>query len=231
MAARRNSLVVFLVQRTLAAVSVVVLPLVMTSTVQADPVVVNFSFEDIGDPVTPPWALDPSPGWYDLPAGGAWTGGGLFDIGEAGVMNAWGTVAGGDLISPPDGTYALNLYTVEQNLSYTVEAGDIITLDYYVGEGLVNAAGDITASILIDGNSVYDHTFANPATDGWVQRQTQTPQPVTSGGNLSIKFHSTGTSDWIDNVSVTVTPAATPEPGAFLLAMLGLLSLGLIRRR
>jgi hypothetical protein len=226
MAARSNSVIVFLVQKILVIVSVVVLPLTTTSGVLAAPVVVdNPSFEDVG-------AAAFLPGWYDLPSNGDWTGGGtlaVYDFDRAGVT--W---------AASDGVHALelnNTETVEQYFSaVTINSGDTVTLSFDIGDAPGNTPGSLKPVILV-GGTAYDidsvlntaDSNANPDPVYWVPYTTSIT--ASNDGNLMIRIENESYSNWIDNVSVDVTPAATPEPGSFLLASFGLLSLSFLRRR
>lgn len=167
--------------------------------------------------------------WQELPDGSGWGHGdnSIYQILDLAFENVH--FPGTD--QAPDGTRVLNLGAVvplTADLNHSIEAGQIVTLTFYVGNSANQAdpPGDITATITLDGADAYFELIDNDALDGeFVEKTVQ--WTATAGGDLGLKFTNTG-SAWLDAVSVTVT--TIPEPTSLLmLAMAG--GMLLTRRR
>ena len=184
--------------------------------------VANGSFETVGTGGVP---------WYALPDPGAWSGPvGPYDVYDIGIPEHFSNA--------PDGVRVANLGAagvITQTLSYTVVAGDVFTLDFYVGKGQAGnsgGSGDLTASILVGTTTIgTDATIATGdvtgnTTNTWYHKTVT--GTATGTGALSISFApnaTAGGSPWLDNVTMTVVP----EPAS--LGLLSMAGLALMRRR
>ena len=129
-----------------------------------------------------------------------------------------------------DGDHVLNTVAatvLSQNLHYTVNTGDIVTLSFALGQALGGSGGgSIEARILVGAvTAVQPFTVGTGTTKGsWYGKSFS--YTATSGGNLAIAFATVSDTPWLDNVGVTVM---VPEPACLGLLALGGLLLG--RRR
>jgi len=170
----------------------------------------NLSFEVEGtDPGHPDWRM--------LPAGGAWVDGNDgndFEIlgldAEGTHFPAYGPPSGP--LPPPDGNNVLNLSAaspLSQNLYTDVRVGDVVTIDFFVGNSADEAdpPADVTAGVTIEGAEVYSEVVVNDAPDGkFVHKSVQ--WTATRAGDLGIEF-SGAEGAWIDDVGFEVTTAPT----------------------
>jgi len=193
----------------------------ITSTTQAatmpiDVPVGNSSFNTVGTQTG---------GWYALPTGGDWS----FT-----QTNAF------QILQTPDASHftsgaadnVLNMGTVgllTQTLDYTVNAGDIITLTFELGNSAnqSNPPGGVNASFTIGGTAFGTTLVANTAGDNaFVSKSVE--YTATTSGALGIRFQQAATGAWIDDVSVSVVP----EPSSFaLLAGMFAITGVMLRRR
>lgn len=212
--------------------------------------VANGSFET---GVAPLGAGEGNDAWSPLPASapGVWeyTANGSSPYGVYGVdTTVHPPQTGAHFYTAADGNYVLNLGAaadgstpkqITQALPYTVTAGDVFTLDFYVGKGRQSnsgGAGDLTASILVGGINIATNNTAiatgdltGNTTDTWYHKTVT--GTATGTGALSISFApnaTAGGAPWIDNVTMSVSPAV-PEPAS--LGLLSLAGLALVRRR
>jgi hypothetical protein len=163
----------------------------------------NLSFEVEGANLTGDWA--------SLPAGGAWVDGNGANDYEILRLDVDPTHFP-SYDTAPDGNNVLNLSAaspMSQDLSHAVNAGDVITLDFFVGNSAAQAdpPADVTARITLDGAVEYSEVVDNDAPDGdFVHKSVQ--WTATSAGNLGIEF-SSAEGAWIDDVGFEVTSAPT----------------------
>ncbi len=181
--------------------------LAASTAIAADVIVGNHSFET---------TASGSGDWRKLPVGGDWVDGnsGDYEIlkldAEGLHFPSYGPPSGA--LTPPAGDNVLNLSNaspMSQNLSYAVNAGDVITLDFLVGNSSNQSdpPTDVNAKITLDGADVHTAVVTNNAPDGdFAHKSVQ--WTATSGGNLGIEL-SSGEGAWIDDVGVDVSTAAT----------------------
>jgi exopolysaccharide biosynthesis protein len=163
--------------------------------------VINGSFETLGAG---------SNGYYVLPVptSGGWVATGNVEIYDNSIIQAYGSV--------PDGTKALLMArndvssSISQSLNTTVNPGDRILVSFSLGNWFSN--GQITAEIYAGTTLVASSGPLNvPATNStWVSRTLY--GIVASTGNLSIKFSSSTSLPWLDNVTVSRVVAPIPVP-------------------
>ena len=162
----------------------------------------NLSFEVEGANLSGDWA--------SLPVGGAWVDGhgNPYEILRLDVdpthFPRYNTA--------PDGDNVLNLSAaspMSQDLSHAVNAGDVITLDFFIGNSADEAdpPADVTAGITIGGTEVYSEVVVNDAPDGGFAHKS-VQWTATSAGNLGLKFQG-GEGAWIDDVGFEVSTAPT----------------------
>ena len=210
--------------------------------------VANGSFET---GVAPAGAGQGNDAWSPLPASAPgvweWTANASSPYGVYKVdTTAHPPQTGAHFYTAADGNYVLNLGAaadgstpkqITQALSYTVAAGDVFTLDFYVAKGRQTnsgGSGTLTASILVDTTTIgTDATIATGditgnTTDTWYHKTVT--GTATGTGTLSISFApnaTAGGSPWLDKVAMSVV--AVPEPTS--LSLLALSGLALMRRR
>lgn len=187
-----------------------------TATVQAAVIVPvgNFSFETVGAGSSPPT-------WYELPNPGAWVDGNpgaIFDI-----LNVPNDTTHFPTTSAPEGNNVLNLGAsspMTQDLSYAIDAGDIIELQFYLGTSNTSGSfgGNVNIGFTLDSVDVFTDTVINDASPGTFSGPKTVQWTATSGGNLGLKI-SNGGFVFIDAVTVEVTPI--PEPASLILLGVG----------
>lgn len=187
----------------------------------------NGSFETVGNSAS-------GNVWYELPAstqpGYAWVdgnpGAAIYEILDLAYENDHfpGTN------DAPDGTRVMNLGAASpmtQDLAYAIQAGDTITLSFYLGnsDAQSDPPGDVQATLTLDGVDAFGQLVDNDAGDGAFAKKTLV-WVADADGVLGLKFVAVG-STWLDAISVNVYPV--PEPtSAALMSLAGLL---LLRRR
>ena len=147
--------------------------------------------------------------WHDLPVSGAWV------VGSANQYRILGLD-----IDPthfpsyntaPDGLnvlYLPNASPLSQDLSTAVAVGDVVTVDFYVGDS-VSATydpGNVTVEITVDGVTESTTVVANNAPSGdFLHKSVQ--WTATTSGNLGVKFTNTSDDNFIDDVGCEVSTA------------------------
>jgi len=159
----------------------------------------NHSFETVGTSLGGPWWSLPDPGaWVDGNGGNSYE---ILTVPDDTHFTAPATA--------PDGSNVLNLVAaspVSQNLSHAVSAGDVVTLDFFVGDSKAQTPGNVDATLTLDGSPVNTQTVSNDApNEGFTRKSVQ--WTATSGGNLGIQFSNNGGGNWIDDVGVDVSTA------------------------
>ena len=193
--------------KTVASAALLLASMLAASTTLAAPVTVgNHSFETTGGSPPPGTYTD----WRMLPAGGDWLDGNATNDFEILRLNIDPTHFP-SYNTAPDGLNVLNLPAtspMSQDLSpTTVNAGDVITLDFFVGDSAVQTPGNVNATFTLDGSPVNTQTVINNASSGdFAHKSVQ--YIATSAGNLGIEF-SGGSGAWIDDVGVDVSTAPT----------------------
>lgn len=161
----------------------------------------NLSFETEGVNLTTDWCSLPTPGaWVDG------NGANPYEILRLSVdpthFPSYNTA--------PDGINVLNLSSaspMSQNLQQEVDVGDVITLGFYIGNSVAQAdpAGNVTATITLDGDDAYSELVVNDAPNGdFIRKSVQ--WAVTNAGTLGITLAGSSGA-WIDAVEVEVSTA------------------------
>ena len=175
--------------------------LAASTTIAGSVTVGNHSFE-----TTEPGSGD----WRMLPVGGDWVDGdaNIYDI----LLLNIDPTHFPSYNTAPDGLNVLNLASaspMSQNLSHTVNAGDVITLDFFVGNSSDQGdpPADVNAKITLDGTDVHTAAVTNNAPNGdFAHKSVQ--WTATSSGNLGVEL-SSGEGAWIDDVGVDVSTVAS----------------------
>ena len=175
--------------------------------------------------------------WNTLPADGVWVN----TVKPYSVYGKATTLAADvHFMNAADGKYVLNTGaavgtgTISQVLTtYTVVAGDVFTLEFDVAKGLKGdspGTGTLLAEIMVGSNTIAtDNNFATTVAAGDWDHKTLTGTATTTGA-LKIVFGNgnVASTPWLDNVTMSVSPAV-PEPAS--LGLLSLAGLALMRRR
>ena len=178
--------------------------LAASTTIAGNVPVGNHSFESVGDKVDTSGSA-----WWELPKPGDWGDGNaanVYEIWDAAVSEPTPHF---DIAQDQDRVLSLLAASpVSQDLGYAVNVGDVITLDFFVGDSAKQTPGDVNATITLGGTGVHTVVVDNDAPDGdFAHKSVQ--WTATSSGNLGIKFENAGGNNWIDDVGVEVSTAPT----------------------
>jgi hypothetical protein len=187
---------------------------------------------------------------------------------ETGDLTGWSTVLPNDAFAsvvtshndlfgsgttswiPTDGTYFALVKTdgpdnfAQLYQSFTANAGDTLTLDYFWDSEDYYPLNDSTAGKLLSGSgtggelvaALFTHSVNTDPQDCWGTPWTSVSYSFTVGGTYTILVEIANSGDetfdsyvGIDNVKLT--PTSIPAPGAILLGSIGVGLVGWLRRR
>jgi hypothetical protein len=182
----------------------------------------------------------PTSGLYnERPSGNSSFGVGIPGWAAAGATGQW--APSGLVLGLPPGATAVafsNGSTISQTVTPTVVTGDTYTLTVELGDRTDISPFSGGADLLI-GGVAFDAT-GSPLAGGWsVYTATYTGLPANAGDAITIQLTDRGIQADFSDVTLNFTvpppandpPTATPEPGTFSLAGLGVLCIMRYARR
>ena len=167
----------------------------MAITVTPDTTVQNGSFETTGAVTDATWARI-APLWNPSPdsANGQSRAGAFFANAADGTWYASFITAG---------------FSITQNLHSTVNAGDILSVTFYLGKDTTQS-GIVTATFMV-GSTPYSQNFDTTSQAAGTWAPYTLTKTLANAGNLSLKFSSVSGRAWLDKISkITVTPTNAP---------------------